>query len=98
MQKNRTSLKIKEKATFSHDGSGLISKWLREIRKSYPNRTLPSSLGEVWDAAMRYTENLVCASPTPDEQLRFVELKIHVKQDANRRIPPGRDPGSGGAW
>lgn len=25
------------------------------------------------------------------------EIRIHVKQDANRRIPPGRNPGSGGA-
>ena len=29
---------------------------------------------------------------------RPAELRIHVKQDANRRIPPGRNPGSGGAW
>lgn len=31
-------------------------------------------------------------------EVKPAELRIHVKQDANRRIPPGRDPGSGGAW
>lgn len=29
---------------------------------------------------------------------KSAEIRIHVKQDANRRIPPGRNPGSGGAW
>jgi len=28
---------------------------------------------------------------------KSAEIRIHVKQDANRRIPPGRNPGSGGA-
>ncbi len=28
---------------------------------------------------------------------KSAEIKIHVKQDANRRIPPGRNPGSGSA-
>jgi hypothetical protein len=27
---------------------------------------------------------------------KSAEIKIHVKQDADRRIPPGRNPGSGG--
>ena len=28
---------------------------------------------------------------------KSAEIRIHVKQDADRRIPPGRNPGSGGA-
>lgn len=27
---------------------------------------------------------------------KSAEIRIHVKQDAHRRIPPGRNPGSGG--
>jgi hypothetical protein len=29
---------------------------------------------------------------------RSAEIRIHVKQDVDRRIPPGRNPGSGSTW
>ena len=45
--------------------------------------------------SMEYLGGFVLPTGEPP---RFAELKIHVKQDADRRIPPGRDPGSGGAW
>jgi len=31
-------------------------------------------------------------------QVRLAELRINVKQNAHRRIPPGRDPGGRGTW
>ena len=48
-----------------------------------------------WDVLESLTSFLQSLLFVPEQ--KSAEIRIHVKQDANRRIPPGRNPGSGGA-
>ncbi len=85
-------------STFTREVDRHVGTGLNTIRENYPNRNISLRLHEFKKAAFEFIESMMGFDTLHAERYRFAELKINVKQDASRRIPPGRDPGSGGAW
>lgn len=80
-----------------------------ELASKPVNDSKPTSLHHTLPDLYRFNQRLRNRSQELQESLtsllysllfvpeqKSAEIKIHVKQDADRRIPPGRNPGSGG--
>ena len=99
------------KATNSQKAHGMADKYARSLcggvvprvqpdrfRKKNPSQTRMNILLKAAENIWALFAGFAGSTGPGIMPVRLAESKINVKQNANRRIPPGRDPGGSGAW
>lgn len=97
VRKERVSYSGMARTTSQRGTSTLHDDPAPNVRRNNPNLSYRELVYEFISNVSGMLQSMISRDTLTARDLRFAESKIYVKQDAYRRIPPGRNPGSGGA-